>query len=256
MATGKIDWTGEKKVNLALQGGGSHGAFTWGVLDAILEDGRLEVERATAAGRGEGRMTGSLLLEPHQESYRLDTEISLWHIRLDPPDAVTELLERPPIDIDIDLETVLDQLRSNALELNDAVMSAMFEAVDREALLAAFGVESADFADAAGIPIWTTTPWTLPANQAVALNPTLEYAVVQCNGPHGRERMVIVLDEAWWSLASRKINFLIGNPALAEISAVKHRRFVAVPASGLMPGVWIADTVRRIAEFIYPEISP
>jgi isoleucyl-tRNA synthetase len=39
--------------------------------------------------------------------------------------------------------------------------------------------------------IWTTTPWTLPANQAVALNPTLEYAVVQCNGPHGRERMVI-----------------------------------------------------------------
>ncbi|CAG0941037.1 partial isoleucyl-tRNA synthetase, partial [Candidatus Brocadiaceae bacterium] len=28
--------------------------------------------------------------------------------------------------------------------------------------------------------IWTTTPWTLPANQAVALNPDLEYAVVQC----------------------------------------------------------------------------
>jgi len=28
-------------VNLALQGGGSHGAFTWGVLDKLLEDGRL-----------------------------------------------------------------------------------------------------------------------------------------------------------------------------------------------------------------------
>ena len=26
-------------LNLALQGGGSHGAFTWGVLDALLEDG-------------------------------------------------------------------------------------------------------------------------------------------------------------------------------------------------------------------------
>ncbi len=39
--------------------------------------------------------------------------------------------------------------------------------------------------------IWTTTPWTLPANQAVALNPSLEYAVVQCTGPHGRERLVI-----------------------------------------------------------------
>ncbi|EGV52796.1 isoleucine--tRNA ligase [endosymbiont of Riftia pachyptila] len=39
--------------------------------------------------------------------------------------------------------------------------------------------------------IWTTTPWTLPANQAVALNPSLEYAVVQCDGPLGNERMVI-----------------------------------------------------------------
>ncbi len=32
-----------KKINLALQGGGSHGAFTWGVLDHLLADGRLEI---------------------------------------------------------------------------------------------------------------------------------------------------------------------------------------------------------------------
>lgn len=31
------------------------------------------------------------------------------------------------------------------------------------------------------IPIWTTTPWTLPANQAVALNPYLNYALVECD---------------------------------------------------------------------------
>jgi hypothetical protein len=73
-------------------------------VDVHLEDGRLEIDRATAAGRGEGRLTGSLLLEPHHDTYRLETDISLRHIRLDPPDAVTELLERPPIDIDIDLE--------------------------------------------------------------------------------------------------------------------------------------------------------
>jgi len=29
------------------------------------------------------------------------------------------------------------------------------------------------------LPIWTTTPWTLPANQAVSLNPTLEYVLVE-----------------------------------------------------------------------------
>ena len=34
-----------KRVNLALQGGGSHGAFTWGVLDALLEDERLRSRR-------------------------------------------------------------------------------------------------------------------------------------------------------------------------------------------------------------------
>lgn len=29
------------------------------------------------------------------------------------------------------------------------------------------------------LPVWTTTPWTLPANEAVCLNPTLEYALVE-----------------------------------------------------------------------------
>jgi NTE family protein len=32
-----------KRINLALQGGGSHGALTWGVLDRLLEDGRLRI---------------------------------------------------------------------------------------------------------------------------------------------------------------------------------------------------------------------
>lgn len=40
------------------------------------------------------------------------------------------------------------------------------------------------------IPIWTTTPWTLPANQAVALNPLLIYSLVQIND----ERIVIAKD--------------------------------------------------------------
>ncbi|WP_295527099.1 patatin-like phospholipase family protein [uncultured Pseudacidovorax sp.] len=40
------------KVNLALQGGGSHGAFTWGVLDALLEDGRLGIDGISGASAG------------------------------------------------------------------------------------------------------------------------------------------------------------------------------------------------------------
>jgi predicted acylesterase/phospholipase RssA len=40
------------QVNLALQGGGSHGAFTWGVLDALLEDGSLSFDGVTGASAG------------------------------------------------------------------------------------------------------------------------------------------------------------------------------------------------------------
>ncbi len=39
--------------------------------------------------------------------------------------------------------------------------------------------------------IWTTTPWTLPANQAVALNPEHEYVVVQCEIAGQQERLVV-----------------------------------------------------------------
>jgi NTE family protein len=44
--------SGKKRVNLALQGGGSHGAFAWGALDAILEDERLEIAGVSGASAG------------------------------------------------------------------------------------------------------------------------------------------------------------------------------------------------------------
>jgi len=51
----------EKTVSLALQGGGAHGAFTWGVLDVILEDGRLGIEALT--GTSAGAMNAVVLAE-------------------------------------------------------------------------------------------------------------------------------------------------------------------------------------------------
>ncbi|MDW5416194.1 patatin-like phospholipase family protein [Iodobacter sp. CM08] len=41
-----------RTINLALQGGGAHGAFTWGVLDALLEDGRLQFEGVSGTSAG------------------------------------------------------------------------------------------------------------------------------------------------------------------------------------------------------------
>ncbi len=41
-----------KRLNLALQGGGAHGAFTWGVLDRLLEDPRLDFEAISGTSAG------------------------------------------------------------------------------------------------------------------------------------------------------------------------------------------------------------
>ncbi len=48
-------------VNLALQGGGAHGAFTWGVLDALLEDGRIDFDGLS--GTSAGAMNAVLLAD-------------------------------------------------------------------------------------------------------------------------------------------------------------------------------------------------
>src|SRR5258707_6635190 len=43
---------GSKCVNLALQGGGAHGAFTWGVVDQLLADGRIAIDSVSGASAG------------------------------------------------------------------------------------------------------------------------------------------------------------------------------------------------------------
>ncbi|NDF11675.1 MAG: patatin-like phospholipase family protein [Proteobacteria bacterium] len=44
--------SGHKHLNLALQGGGAHGAFTWGVLDRLLEEDSLSIDGITATSAG------------------------------------------------------------------------------------------------------------------------------------------------------------------------------------------------------------
>ena len=49
-----------KKLDLALQGGGAHGAYTWGVLDRLLEDDRIDIEGISGTSRS--RRSGRLFL--------------------------------------------------------------------------------------------------------------------------------------------------------------------------------------------------
>jgi NTE family protein len=45
-------WRKRRRINLALQGGGAHGAFTWGVLDSLLEDDEIEFGWVSATSGG------------------------------------------------------------------------------------------------------------------------------------------------------------------------------------------------------------
>ncbi len=66
------------------------------------------------------------------------------------------------------------------IEYQDKISPAidvLFRAADRQALLKVFGVP--DPGGELGVPIWTTTPWTLPANQAVALHADLDYVLLR-----------------------------------------------------------------------------
>jgi NTE family protein len=52
-------------VDLALQGGGAHGAFTWGVLDRLLEEPWLKID--AISGTSAGAMNAAVLVHGHQE---------------------------------------------------------------------------------------------------------------------------------------------------------------------------------------------
>ncbi len=82
-------------------------------------------------------------------------------------------------------EVEYEEKRSNAIDVRFKVLdeAAFFERCHH--------IEDHTGEGPISVVIWTTTPWTLPANQAVAINPTLEYALVQVQGEHGSERLFI-----------------------------------------------------------------
>ncbi len=75
-------------------------------------------------------------------------------------------------------------------------IDVMFSAVDEAAILAPFKLnpEHQGKGDIS-IVIWTTTPWTLPANRAVAVNPKLEYVLIQVEGENPR-RLILAAELA------------------------------------------------------------
>ena len=67
-----------------------------------------------------------------------------------------------------------------------------FEFADQEAVINAFELaEGHEGSGAVSTVIWTTTPWTLPANRAVAVHEKLEYALVQVDDEGAQQRLIL-----------------------------------------------------------------
>lgn len=84
-----------------------------------------------------------------------------------------------PVHWCVDCGSALAEAEVEYEDVNSPAIDVGFKVVDNAALGKAFGVEVTGDAFAV---IWTTTPWTLPANQAVSVNQNLEYSLVKTDG--------------------------------------------------------------------------
>ncbi|HRF44740.1 MAG TPA: isoleucine--tRNA ligase [Candidatus Competibacteraceae bacterium] len=92
----------------------------------------------------------------------------------------------------IDCGSALAEAEVEYEDRDSPAIDVRFPVANPEALLARLRhVEGHEGQGPLSAVIWTTTPWTLPANQAVALNPGLEYLVIQVETDRGRERLVV-----------------------------------------------------------------
>ena len=100
-------------------------------------------------------------------------------------------------------------------------IDVIFRAVNPGALFTAFGSEPVE--GETGIPIWTTTPWTLPANEAVALHAELDYVLI--NGlAHGEPINLVLAVELKNAVSTRLGLENICELGRAKGSAMEHLR--------------------------------
>src|SRR6056297_496938 len=81
----------EKTINLALQGGGAHGAFTWGVLDRLFEDDRLWV--TGVSGTSAGAMNAVVMAQGMAENSAAGARQALYRFW----EAVSAAGQRSPL---------------------------------------------------------------------------------------------------------------------------------------------------------------
>ena len=85
-----------------------------------------------------------------------------------------------PVHWCVDCRSALAEAEVEYYDKTSPSIDVAFQAVDQDALKAKFGVSNVN--GPISLVIWTTTPWTLPANRAISIAPDFDYALVQIDG--------------------------------------------------------------------------
>ncbi len=127
----------------------------------------------------------------------------------------------------IDCGSALAEAEVEYEDRDSLAIDVRFPVANPEALLARLRhVEGHEGKGPLSVVIWTTTPWTLPANRAVALNPGFEYVLAQVETDRGQERLLVTEPLLQDSLARWRIDdykvLAYGSGADLEGVALRH----------------------------------
>ncbi|MFV2056683.1 MAG: isoleucine--tRNA ligase [Thiohalomonadales bacterium] len=100
-----------------------------------------------------------------------------------------------PVHWCIDCGSALAEAEVEYEDKTSPAIDVRFNVVNEQLFINQFDVHEGGPGDGRmSIVIWTTTPWTLPANRAVAVNPEFDYSLVSVMGQNGLERLIIASD--------------------------------------------------------------
>ena len=95
-----------------------------------------------------------------------------------------------PVHWCFDCGSALAEAEIEYADKRSPAVDVAYDALDPVALAALFDVDAGDAVVA--VPIWTTTPWTLPASIAVSMGPDLDYVLVEGPSREGRRVLLVV----------------------------------------------------------------
>jgi isoleucyl-tRNA synthetase len=95
-----------------------------------------------------------------------------------------------PVHWCLDCRSSLAEAEVEYEDRDSPAIDVRFEVADPHDAARRLGLTSDELLDAA-VAIWTTTPWTLPADQAVCLHPLYDYVLAEFDRPGGPERLVV-----------------------------------------------------------------